>query len=113
MDLLWKDDNPVLPYNRVLAETRLQHLQKRFGRDQELELKNRAVIEDCVAKGYARKLTKDEVGTISNTTWYLPHHPIANPNKPGKVKVVFEAAARFGGTSLNEQLVRGPTLTND
>ena len=113
MDLLWKDDNPVLPYNRVLAETRLQHLQKRFGRDQELELKYRAVIEDCVAKGYARKLTKDEVGTISDTTWYLPHHPVTNPNKPGKVRVVFDAAARFGGTSLNEQLVRGPTLTND
>ena len=113
MDLLWKDDNPVLPYNRVLAETRLQHLQKRFGRDQELELKYRAVIEDCVAKGYARKLAKDEVGTISETTWYLPHHPVTNPNKPGKVRVVFDAATRFGGTSLNEQLVRGPTLTND
>ena len=112
MDLLWKDDNPVLPYNRVLAETRLQHLQKRLGRDQELELKYRAVIEDCVAKGYARKLTKDEVGTISNTTWYLPH-PVTNPNKPGKVRVVFDAAARFVGTSLNEQLVRGPSLTND
>ncbi|XP_068676335.1 uncharacterized protein [Montipora foliosa] len=113
MDLLWKDDNPVLPYNRVLAETRLQHLQKRFGRDQELELKYRAVIEDCVAKGYARKLTKDELGTISDTTWYLPHNPVTNPNKPGKVRVVFDVAARFGGTSLNEQLVRGPTLTND
>ncbi|XP_068674574.1 uncharacterized protein [Montipora foliosa] len=113
MDLLWKDDNHLLPYNRVLAETRLQHLQKRFGRDQVLELKYRAVIEDCVAKGYARKLTKDEVGSISDTTWYLPHHPVTNQNKPGKVRVVFDAAARFGGTSLNEQLVRGPTLTND
>ena len=71
------------------------------------------MTEDCVAKGYARKLTKDEVGTISNTTWYLPHHPVTNPNKPGKVRVVFDAAARFVGTSLNEQLVRGPTLTND
>ncbi|XP_068676111.1 uncharacterized protein [Montipora foliosa] len=78
-----------------------------------LELKYRVVIEDCVAKGYARKLTKDELGTISNTTWYLPHHPVTNPNKPGKVRVVFDAAARFDGSSLNEQLVGGPTLTND
>ena len=113
MDLLWKDDNPVLPYNRILAETRLQHLQKRFGRNQELELKYRVVIEDCIGKGYPRKITKKEVGTISNTSWHLPHHLVTNPNKPGKVRVVFDAAARFGGTSLSEQLVRRLTLTND
>ena len=68
MSTISGNDNPVLPYNRVLAETRLQHLQKRFGRDQELEMKYRAVIKDYVAKGYARKFTKDEIGTISNTT---------------------------------------------
>ena len=27
MGLLWKDDNPVLPYNRSLAEARLQYLK--------------------------------------------------------------------------------------
>ena len=51
MGLLWKSDNPVLPYNRTLAEARLQHLKRRFLRDPELEVKYRAVIEDCVTKG--------------------------------------------------------------
>ena len=60
MGLLWKDDNPVLPYNRSLAEARLQYLKRRFHRDPELEAKYRAVIEDCVAKGYARRLSKEE-----------------------------------------------------
>ena len=71
------------------------------------------MIEDCVTKGYARKLTKEEAATVSQTTWFLPHHPVSNPNKPGKVRVVFDAAARFSGTSLNEQLMQGPNLTND
>ena len=37
MGLLWKDDNPVLPYNRSLAEARLQYLKRRFHHDPELE----------------------------------------------------------------------------
>ena len=113
MGLLWRDDNPVLPYNRPLAEARLQYLKRRFRRDPELEVKYRDVIQDCVDKGYARKLSKQEVAAVSNITWYIPHHPVTNPNKPGKVRVVFDAAARFNGTSLNEQLLQGPCLTND
>ena len=110
--LLWKDDNPVLPYNRALAEARLQYLKKRFRRDPELEVKYR-VIQECVDKRYIRKLSKEETATVSNTTWYIPHHPVTNPNKPGKLRVVFDAAAKFNGTSLNDQLLQVPSLTND
>lgn len=68
MGLLWKDDNPVLPYNRALAEARLQYLKRRFHLDPELEVKYRAVIEDCVAKGYPRRLSKEEAAAVSNIT---------------------------------------------
>ena len=71
------------------------------------------MIEDCVSKGYARKFTKEEAATVSKTTWFLPHHPVSNPNKPGKVKVVFDAVARFSGPFLKVQLLQGPSLTND
>jgi len=44
MGLLWRDDNLLLPYNRPLAEARLQYLKKRFRHDPELEVKYRDVI---------------------------------------------------------------------
>ena len=64
-------------------------------------------------KGYACKLTPEETKTRSNKTWYLPHHPVLNPRKPEKVRAVFDAASTFAGTSLNNELLQGPGLTNN
>lgn len=53
------------------------------------------MVNNYLEKGYARRLSAEEASTRSNITWYLPHHPVLNPNKPGKVRVVFDAAAKF------------------
>ena len=78
MGLLWNEEDPSLPYNRVLAEARLQHLKKRFQRDPELETKYRDVINNYVAKGYARKLSAEEATTKSR------HHMV--PSAPPSAK---------------------------
>ena len=110
--LLWKQKDPNLPFNRVAAQVRLHHLKRRFSRDPDLEAKYRAVIEEYINKGYARKLTPEEATKRSRITWYLPHHPVFNVNKPNKCRVVFDAAAKSDGTSLNDQLFQGPDLAN-
>ena len=54
-----------------------------------------------------RRLERD-----NEPTWYLPHHPVTNVNKPGKVRVVYDCAAKCNGMSLNDALMKGPHLMN-
>ena len=46
----------------------------------------------------------------SDREWYLPHHPVVNPNKSGKMRRVLNGASKFHGTSLNKSLLVGPDL---
>ncbi|KAK3730132.1 hypothetical protein QZH41_004836 [Actinostola sp. cb2023] len=110
--LPWKQEIPYLPNNRCLAEQRLKSLKKRFLRDEELFDKYKSTVLDYIGKGHARRVPEQEVNVQDKPLWYLPHHPVFNPNKPNTTRVVFDCAARFKETSLNDQLLSGPDLTN-
>ena len=109
--LLWRTNSSQLPNNRSLAEKRLKQLKKRFERDPEFAAQYKAVMDDYIAKGYDVKLSKGESASTSERTWYLTHHGVVNPNK-AKVRVVYDAAAEYGGPSLNKELLQGPQLNN-
>lgn len=111
--LLWRDENVKLLNNRSEAVRRLSSLTRRFSRDPDLEEKYRAVMKEYVAKGCAHKLTPEKAAVTGPRTWYLPHFPLLNPNKPGKVRIVFDAATEYGGTSFNNNLLQGPDCTNN
>ena len=70
-------------------------------------------MNDLFEKGFARKVPNEQCDKRSNATWYLPHHPVLHPQKPDKVRVVFECAAEYRGTSLNKELLQGSDLTNN
>ena len=108
--LLWKRPDIELPDNRAAAVTRLHHTERKLDRDQRLSCLYTDVIESYTREGYARKVSQD--GMEQSRQWYLPHHGVICPKKPDKLRVVFDAAARCRGTSLNENLLTGPDLIN-
>ena len=59
------------------------------------------------------KVPDGQIDPNGKPLWYLPHQPVIHEQKLGKVRVVFDCAARFGDTSLNDQLLQGPDLTNN
>ena len=65
-------------------------------------------MQDYIEKGYAEKVRDD--GKRNACTWFLPHHPVMNPKKPDKLRVVFDCAAKFMGVSPNDKLLQGPDL---
>ena len=111
--LLWKSEKPDLPNNRALAVMRLRNLQKVLSRDDDVRTKYAEQVQDYIAKGYAERVPNPADNVDAKDVWYLPHHAVTNPNKPGKVRVVFDAAAKYHGESLNKQLRQGPLLLND
>ena len=92
--LLWKDENIQLPDNRVVAIHRLGILEKRLQRDPELDEAYKKTIETDLEKGYIKRLAKEETADQAKRAWYLPHHPVLTPNKPGKVRRVCDAPTK-------------------
>lgn len=61
-------------------------------------------------KGYIKKLSTDEASILTPKTWY--HFVVMNLNKTGKIGIVFDAAAKAGVKTLNDNLLFGPDLLN-
>ncbi|XP_053662020.1 uncharacterized protein LOC128711178 [Anopheles marshallii] len=106
--LLWKYETIKLPDSRAMALRRHDCLERKLRRDPHLAKAMHTKIIEYEERGYIRKLTPTERSTKDPNDWYLPIFPVINPNKPGKVRVVFDAAAKVNGLSLNSVLLTGP-----
>ncbi|XP_044756954.1 uncharacterized protein LOC123315355 [Coccinella septempunctata] len=110
--LLWKNDDVELPNNKFTALTRLKSIERKMVINEAFGIEYEKKIEEYVEKGYARKLSYSEVQQRSGRRWFLPHFAVTNKNKPGKIRFVFDAAAKTNGVSLNDVLLKGPDLLN-
>lgn len=106
--LLWSRDNIQLPNSYMMATQRLKGLEHKMRSDPDFAREYREKIEYYVSNGYARRLTENEIDVQNPRTWYLPHFGVRNASKPGKLRIVFDAAATVNGTSLNSVLLSGP-----
>lgn len=106
--LLWKHDHIKLPDSYAMAKKRLISIERKMKKDEVFAAAYNDVINSYIKKGYAQQLQPAEAAKTGPKTWYLPHFAVVNPNKPGKLRLVFDAAAKVDGISLNCCLLKGP-----
>lgn len=106
--LLWRFDNISFPDNLAMARKRLQCLKRKLDNDPDLKAIMHQQISEYIEKGYIRQLNDLESNNRTSRTWYLPIFSVSNPNKPNKVRIVWDAAAKCKDVSLNSMLVKGP-----
>ena len=85
--MLWNESEPNLPNNYSSAFGQRHSLERRFQRDPKLKELYQQSIDTDVEKGFVKILGKSEVKGTFGKEWYLPHHPVLNPNKPVKFAV--------------------------
>ena len=110
--LPFRDRAVRLPNNKVQAKHRALQIQKRLERNPKLYKDYVKFMEDVIDNGFARKVPVDQIKREDGRLWYIPHYAVYHPRKQDKVRVVFDCSSRYQGTSLNDQLLPGPNLTN-
>ena len=109
--LLWKRRDPFLPNNYSSALSQMKSLEYRLEKKPELKKLYQDSIQVDVEKGFVRNLKQEDLeATKSERQWYVPHHPVENPNKPGKMRRVCNTASKFRGISSNDNLLTVPDL---
>ena len=103
-------DKVNMPNNRSYALKRLMHQKSKMLKDPQYHNDYSAFMSKLIEKGHAEPTNQSYVP--DGSIWYLPHHGVYHPNKPSKIRVVFDCSSSYGGVSLNSCLLQGPDLTN-
>ncbi|XP_047518171.1 uncharacterized protein LOC125058190 isoform X1 [Pieris napi] len=108
LGLPWKTDNTKFPESYNMAFKRLKSIERKMDQSDEFKQSYTKQINNLLEKNYAHPVERTRI--LTSKEWYLPHFAVTNPNKPGKVRLVFDAAARSNEVCLNDELLDGPDL---
>lgn len=106
--LPFKTDEPRLGSNKGQAIHRANSLKRKFLKNKDFYNDYRVFMENMIQLDYATKVEPEENPDV----WFIPHHGVYHPKKPGKIRVVFDCSAKYYGESLNDKLYQGPDLTS-
>ena len=109
--LPFKNDKVVMPNNRPQAVKFAEKLKVRLDRNQDLHQQYTDFMSNLEKKNYAELVPSEDLDRSDGKVWFIPHHGVQHPHKP-TIRVVFNCPVTYGGTSLNEQLLQGPDMTN-
>ena len=104
MSIPWKDDPPKFwKSNRASVKQRQDGVTQRLG-DKIVHLEK--IFNGYLEKGYIRKLRKEEIS--EDNTFYLPFFTVLREDSTTPVRIVWDCAARYGGKSLNSEIMPTP-----
>lgn len=106
--LLWKHEDVKLPDSREMTFKSILCLQTRTKYDKLLTMRARHKINRYIEKGLRKKLSSNEMLEVHPRTRHLPTFPVVNPNKSGKIGMIFDAAAKVNKVSVNSALLKEP-----
>ena len=99
-----------MPKNYPLAKAQLQSLQKWLRKYPETMQLHEKLLTTDLENNYVKPVTFQY--PQPELLRYLPHYTVSNPNKPGKVRRVTNAAVTYKSVSLKSCLETGPDLLN-
>ena len=108
--MLSAEDKIHLPHTFYASLVHFKSPEKRLEKYLNLKTQYASDMRGDVEKAYVIMVSPHDSKNRSDREWYLPHHPVLNPSKPGSVQRVLNVASKFHGKSLNNSLLVGPDL---
>ena len=107
--LMWAEEKLEIPDNYQLAFKRWGIPDRACEKDPELGKEVAKGFQDSIQRNFFRLMTTDEAKRRTNKTNYVCYFPIKKmTSNTTKVRVVFDGAAEYQGTSINKSLLKGP-----
>ena len=75
----------MLPNNKELALSRIKKLKGRLKHDSKYRKDYQGFMSEIIEKGYAERVLPEEPSLDNGCMWYIPHHGVYHPKKPGKM----------------------------
>ena len=100
-----------MPNNYTQATAYANYLKRKLKNNQQLHDEYSDFMTNLEEKGYSERVPPEELQREDGRVWYIPHHAVRHPRKQS-IRVVFNCPAKYGGTSLNSELLQGPDMTN-
>lgn len=103
-------DPSVLGDSKYMATKRFLAMERRLMSNKALAIEYEKFMTEYLTAGHMEKIKNTDIN--EPITYYLPHHAVVKENSiTTKTRVVFDAsAATSTGISLNDILMRGPTV---